>query len=98
MDIPVIVLFLVAVAVVLATSVLKQVEWPDKVKALVSTVVAVGAAAVMTLSTGDFDGENLLEASLVLYGLSQGFYQLIFKGTKPEGVLSHLGEKKPTEE
>lgn len=91
MEVPVLVLFGVAVVVVLLTSLFKQVEWDHRVKAGLATVVSVVAAAVATLATGDFSGENLLEASLVLYGISQAFYQLIFKGTTPDNALVDVG-------
>lgn len=92
MEVPILVLFIVAVVVVLVTSLFKQVEWNHRVKAVLATVVSVVAAAVSTWATDSFTGENLLEASLVLYGLSQAFYHLIFKGTTPESSLAHVGD------
>lgn len=96
-EVPLVVLFGVAVVVVLLTSVIKQVSWSDRTSAIVATVVSVVAAAVATLAAGEFNGENLLEASIVLYGLSQGFYQVIFKNTTPNAKLESVGTSRSTE-
>lgn len=90
-EVPLVVLFGTAVVVVLLTSLVKQAEWANRTSALVATVVSVVAAGVATLASGQFNGENLLEASVVLYGLSQGFYQLIFKNTAPAEKLEAVG-------
>lgn len=93
MDLPIWVIFVAALLVVGATSLFKQIEWPQKTKAVVATVISVIAAGVATLVTGDFTGENLWEASLAMFGVSQAFYQLIFRGTKPEEKLALAGNK-----
>lgn len=96
MDLPIWVLFGAAVLVVLATSLFKHVDWGQKVKAIVATVVAVVAAGIATWAAGDFNAQSLWEASLAMFGLSQGFYQLIFKGTKPEDALARTGTSRST--
>lgn len=91
MEVPFVILFGVAVLVVLLTSLVKQVEWNHRAKALVATVVSVVAAAAATLATGVFDATNLLQASVALFGLSQAFYHLILFGTPVDAKLEAVG-------
>lgn len=93
MELPILALFAVAVVVVLVTSLVKQVEWSHRVKALMATVISVVAAAAATWAGGVFDPANLLEASIALFGMSQAFYHLIFHGTVPEDKLGAVGNK-----
>lgn len=80
-----------AVAVVLLTSLFKNVDWSDKVKNLVAVVFSVVGGAVSVWLSGGFDGAvDVLQTSLLVYGASQLLYAFILKGTKPETALANV--------
>jgi hypothetical protein len=80
-----------AVAVVLLTSLFKNVEWSDKVKNLVAVVFSVVGGAVSVWLSGGFDGAvDVLQTSLLVYGASQLLYAFILKGTTPEAALANV--------
>jgi len=81
----------VAVLVVLAASLLKQIDWSDKVKQLIVVVLSVVGGAATVASTGGFDNPtNVLETAGLVYAASQLIYAFIFKGTSVEGVMANF--------
>lgn len=87
-----IIVLVAAVLVVLATSIFKNVNWSDKVKNLVATVLSVVAAVIGLLGGNGWDvsafgGADVLETALLVYGASQLIYKFIFNGTRFNEVL-----------
>lgn len=78
-----------AVAVNLLTSLVKNVTWSSRTKNLIAAVLSVVAAGVATVTAGDFEAKPLFELTIYIYGLAQGFYSLILKGTTVNDKLEH---------
>ena len=86
------IVLIVAVLVVLATSLFKNVNMSDKVKNLIATVLSVVGGVVTVLGTNGwdftgFDGGDVLGTVLIVYGASQLIYNFILKGTQVEAKL-----------
>ena len=82
-------------AVVLLTSIIKHVNWTDKTKNLVATVLSVVAAFVLFISGVDFSAVtaiDLLGLITSVYGTSQLVYNFIFSGTGLERKLASIGD------
>lgn len=76
-----VVIGVVAVLVVLATSLLKNVEWSDKAKNLIATVLSVVGGVATVFATGGFvNATDVLTISGLVYAASQLIYTFIFKG------------------
>lgn len=86
-----IVLFVIAIAVVLSTSLLKMPWFTTKQKSAIAGVMSVIAAAVHTWVTGDFDTTDLMSMTLQVYGGSQLIYQFILDKTGIDDKLELLG-------
>jgi len=82
-------IFGLSVAVVLLTSVFKTINLSTKVKALISVVLSVAAAAVTVwvAQGGDFSTVNIVEAVGLIYATSQLIYNFILKGTSLDQTL-----------
>ena len=84
--------FVTIVAVVLATSLFKNVDMSYKAKNLVATVLSVVGAVVMQLTTGGFDfskyeAVDVFGTVLTVYGGAQLLYNFILKGTQLDAKL-----------
>lgn len=80
-----------AVAVVLLGSLIKQVDWSDKAKQLLVSVLSVVGGFVTVWATGGLNGAvDVLETALLVYGSSQLIYAFIFGGTTPERALAEI--------
>jgi hypothetical protein len=88
---PTLLLFLIAVVVVLATSLLKLPWFGEKVKVAIATVISVVGAAVHVWLTGDFEAFDLVATSLQVYGGSQLIYLFIMNDTKFDDKLERVG-------
>jgi cellobiose-specific phosphotransferase system component IIC len=89
------IVFGVAVLVVLATSLIKNVDMGDKAKNLIATVLSVvgGVATVLGTNGWDFsgfEGGDVLGTVLIVYGASQLLYNFILKGTQVEAKLEDV--------
>lgn len=87
-----IIVLVVAVLVVLATSLFKNVEMSDKAKNLIATVLSVIGGVVTVLGTNDwsfdgFNGGDVLGTVLIVYGAAQLIYNFILKGTQVDAKL-----------
>lgn len=80
-----------AVAVVLLTSLIKNVGWDGKKKNLVATVLSVAGAAVFVLVGPDRslnDAGDFFALATSAYGSSQLLYNFILRGTSVEEKLA----------
>jgi len=80
-----VVILVAAVAVVLLTSLFKDVNWSDKVKNVLASVVSLAAATVAILAGVDFNlsafaGADVLTLAVTIYGGSQLVYKFIMTG------------------
>ena len=84
------VVFGLAIAVVLLTSVFKTIDLSSRVKALISVVfsVAGGAVTVWIAKGGDFTATNVAESVALVYAASQVIYNFILKGTSVDRALT----------
>lgn len=71
----------IALGVTLLTSLIKNVEWTGRAKNLLATGLSVLAAGVAVWVAGDFEAKPLFELTVYIYGLAQGFYNFILRGT-----------------
>jgi hypothetical protein len=87
------VVFVLAVVVVLATSLFKTVDLSTKVKSLIAIVLSVvaGSVTVWVSQGGDFSTANVVQSVALVYAASQVMYDFIFKGTKIDNVLTSIG-------
>jgi hypothetical protein len=88
------IVLVVAVLVVLATSLLKNVAWSHKTKVLLATVLSVVGAAVAFLVQNGWSVAVLASldpfaVALSVYGLANLFYNFILKGTEVEATLAN---------
>lgn len=88
------IVFGVALVVVLATAVFRNVEWSTKTVQLIAAILAAIGGGVTVLATNDwsfdsFAGADVVELSLVVYGASQLLYSFILKGTPFLNTLEH---------
>jgi hypothetical protein len=92
-------IFGLAVAVVLLTSLIKHVEWTAKTKNLLATALSTVGAAVATFvaSGGKFEGGDLLQHALTIYGASQLIFKFIMDGSPIERKLAAVGSNVPPE-
>jgi hypothetical protein len=86
------IVFGVAVLVVLATSLFKNVDMSSRVKNVVATVLSVIGGVVTTLGTNGWDfssftAGDVLGTVLIVYGAAQLLYQFILKGTQVDANL-----------
>lgn len=95
---PIWVVLAVAFAVTLLTSFVKNVEWSARAKNLLATVLSVVAAGIAAIVAGDFDGKPLFELTVYIYGLAQGFYNFILKGTTVNAKLEQAVYDTPDRE
>lgn len=89
------VVLVVAVLVVLLTSLFKNVGWSTRTKTLLATVLSVVGAAVGTLAANGwtlavFATLDPFAVALSVYGLANLFYNFILKGTEPEAKLANV--------
>lgn len=86
-----VVIAVVAVLVVLATSLLKNVEWSDKAKNLIATVLSVVGGVATVFATGGFvNATDVLTISGLVYAASQLIYTFIFKGFALNSTLEKV--------
>ena len=86
------IVFGVAVLVVLATSLFKNVDMSSKVKNVIATVLSVVGGVVTVLGTNgwdfnSFNAGDVLGTVLIVYGAAQLLYQFILKGTRVDATL-----------
>ena len=89
------IVFGVVVAIVLATSLIKNVTMSDRTKNAITTVLSVIAGVVVDLSTHGFDfgtyaAADILGTVLVIYGASQALYNFILKGSPLDAKLENV--------
>lgn len=88
-----ILVFVTAILVVIATSVLKNVDMSNTQKNIIATVVSViGGAVTVVIENGGFDNflsGGLMATVLVVYGAAQ----LIYKFILPQSVEDFLAQK-----
>lgn len=89
------IVFVVAVLVVLGTSLIKSVDMSDKVKNAIAVVLSVIGGIVTDLSTRAFDfstyqGLDILGTVLVIYGASQLIYKFIMEDTTVDQKLESV--------
>lgn len=79
-----------ALAVVLLTSLIKNVGWGNRAKNAVATVLSVISAGAIVLFGADVDLSpgNLLNLTLAIYGSAQLIYNFILTGTTVEQRLA----------
>lgn len=95
---PTLLLFIVIVVVVLATSLIKLPLFSTKAKVTIATVVSVVGAAVHTWLTGDIDTTDLVTTALQVFGGSQLIYKFILEQSKFDDKLEGVGVKKTYDE
>jgi hypothetical protein len=88
---PTLLLFLIAVLVVLVTSLIKLPWFTERTKVTVATVTSVIGAAVHVWLTGDFEALELVPTALQVLGGSQLLYHFIMKGTSLDKALESVG-------
>lgn len=90
------VIFGLAVAVVLLTSLFKTINLDSKWKSLIAVVLSVagGAVTVWVAQGGDFTTTNVVQSVSMVYAGSQVLYDFIFKGTGLDQVLTSIGGPK----
>jgi len=91
---PTLLLFLVAVAVVFVTSLLKMPWFGENVKVVIATVTSIVGAAAHTWFTGDFEAMDVTAAALQIFGGSQLLYQFILDNSKLDDALERFGVRK----
>lgn len=91
---PTLLLFLVAVAVVLVTSLIKMPWFSEKVKVAIATVTSVVGAAAHVWLTGDFEAVDLINTALQVFGSSQLLYTFILHNAKLDNKLERIGVRK----
>lgn len=80
-----------AVAVVLLASLLKNVNWSDKVKQALVVVLSIVGGVVSAWQAGALNGaSDVLQTATLVYGASQLIYAFIFKGTGVEAKLADV--------
>jgi hypothetical protein len=99
------VVFGLAIAVVLLTSVFKTIDVNSKVKSLIAVVLSIvaGATTVWATQNGDFSTINITQAVALVYAASQVVYDFIFKGTGVDQALTSItpfggGSSSPVDE
>jgi len=97
--------FGLAIAVVLLTSVFKTIDVNSKIKALIAVVLSIvaGAVTVWVTQDGDFSSINITQAIALVYAASQVVYDFIFKGTSVDQALTSVtpfggGSSSPVDE
>lgn len=90
-----VVVFATAIGVVLLTSLIKNVEMSDKTKALIAAVVSIVGAGIGLLAMNNwsfesYQGMDIMEAILSVYGSSQLIYKFIFKDTAVDVALEQI--------
>ena len=85
----------VVVAIVFATSLIKNVGMSDKIKNLIAVVLSTIAGVLIDLNAHAFDFSQYAAADIVgtvltIYGGSQIIYQFILKGTALEAKLEEV--------
>jgi hypothetical protein len=103
MEILTIIVVVAGVLVTLLTSVIKNVDWDYKHKALLATVLSViagvaGAFIGVPLAEVGSVVSNLPQFILSVYGSSQLIYQFIFSGSGLERKLAGVGTHDPAPE
>lgn len=79
-----------ALLVVFGTSVIKNVEWSDKVKNLIAVGLSLLAGTVGVYAAGGFNNAtDVLQTATVIYGAAQLVYQFIFKGSSLNEKISN---------
>jgi hypothetical protein len=79
-----------AILVVFGTSLIKNVDWPDKVKNLIAVGLSLLAGTVGVYAMGGFNNvTDVLGAATVVYGAAQAVYQFIFKGSSLNEKISN---------
>lgn len=91
---PTILLFLIAVAVVVITSLLKMPWLSEKAKVAIATITSIVGAAVHTWFTGDFEAMELIPTALQILGGSQLLYKFLLDHSKVDAALERFGTKK----
>jgi len=86
------VIVVLAVVTVLATSLLKNVEWSDRAKNLLAVGLSVLAGGAFVLQQHGWDvsafaSADLLETVTVVYGAQQAFYNFVLNGTAFNAAL-----------
>ena len=90
-------LVVVAVLVVLATSLIKTPWLNKKTKVLVATVVSILGAGVHVFLTGDFEAGDFTATALQVFAGSQLIYQFILDNTPLDDRLESVGAGKYNE-
>lgn len=80
---------IIGVVVVAASSLLKNVEWPAKVKVALATVLSVLGGAGSAALAGSFTGTNVTTSIAVVFAASQLLYKFILEGTPVEAKLAN---------
>jgi hypothetical protein len=86
------IVLVVSVLVVLATSLFKNVDMSSRVKNVIATVLSVIGGVLTVVGTNGwdfsgFDGGDVLGTVLIVYGAAQAIYQFILKGTQVDAQL-----------
>jgi SNF family Na+-dependent transporter len=94
------VIAVISVVVVLAGSLLKSVDWSDKAKNLLVTVLSIVGGVVGVYATGGFDNAtDIVTTAGLVYAASQLIYTFIFQGSGLNAALSKVnvfgGSKEP---
>jgi hypothetical protein len=89
------IVFGVIIAIVLATSLIKNVKMSDRAKNLIAVVLSTFAGVIIDLQTHGFDFgsyalQDVLGTVLVIYGGSQAVYNFVLKGTAAEAKLENV--------
>lgn len=90
-----VIIFVTAVLVVIATSILKNVEMTKKQKNIIATVTAViGGSVAMIVENGGFDnliGAGLFATILAVYGSSQLIYKFLLPDEADDFLAENVG-------
>lgn len=89
------IVFGVALLVVLATSLFKNVDMSSRAKNVIATVLSIigGGLTVVGTNGWDFSGfeaGDVLGTVLIVYGAAQAIYQFILKGTETDAKLEEV--------
>lgn len=82
-----IVVLVAALAVNVATSLIKNVNMTSKQKGMVALVTSALAGAASTFVNGDFNTGDFAQTAVLVFGASQAIYAFILKGTPADFVL-----------
>jgi len=82
-----IVVLVAALAVNVATSLIKNVKMTTKQKGSVALATSVVAGLAASFVNGDFNTGNFAQTAVLVFGASQAIYSFILRGTPADAIM-----------